>query len=56
MKVNKNTSIACISAIIISGIALVLITLYVPRFSGYASKHYARSANGNDDFIPFHNT
>lgn len=35
MKVNKNTSIACISAIIISGIALVLITLYVPYFSGY---------------------
>lgn len=35
MRINKNTSIACISAIIISGIALVLIALYVPHFSGY---------------------
>lgn len=35
MKINKNTAVVCVAAIIISGIAIMLMALYVPRFSGY---------------------
>ncbi len=35
MKINKNTAVVCVAAIIISGIAIILMALYVPRFSGY---------------------